>query len=84
LLCDTITTHGHFPEHLTKFLGKMAMTDKQINKDTSADSPIVWFCVLERARQDNNFGLAATARHELEQLGVIVNYRRKQRRGSDE
>jgi len=49
------------------------MTDK---KDNSADSPIVWFCVLERARQDNNFELAAKAKHELERLGVIVKYKR--------
>jgi hypothetical protein len=51
----------------------MVMTDK---KDNSADSPIVWFCVLERARQDNNFELAAKAKHELERLGVIVKYKR--------
>jgi len=43
------------------------------------DSPVVWFCTLERARQDNNFELAAKARQELERLGVIIKYRKAAR-----
>lgn len=49
------------------------MTDK-LKKKNAADSPIVWFCVLERARQDDNFELAAIAKQELKRLGVIVKY----------
>ena len=52
------------------------MNDKRISKDRYANSPVVWFVVLERARQDNNFKLAAKARQELDRLGVIVKYRR--------
>jgi hypothetical protein len=54
----------------------MVMNDKRISKDRYANSPVVWFVVLERARQDNNFKLAAKARQELDRLGVIVKYRR--------
>ena len=38
------------------------------------DSPAAWFVVLERARQTNDFDLAARARRELERLGVRVTY----------
>jgi hypothetical protein len=52
------------------------MNDKRISKDRYANNPVVWFVVLERARHDNNFKLAAKARQELDRLGVIVKYRR--------
>jgi hypothetical protein len=38
------------------------------------DLPVTWFCVLERARQTNDFETAAKARQELERLGVTVKY----------
>ena len=52
------------------------MNDKGISKDKYTDSPVAWFVVLERARQDSNFELAAKARQELDRLGVTVKYRR--------
>ena len=58
------------------------MNDKQINKDNYADSPVVWFVVLERAKKDNDFDLAARAKQELERLGVIVNYRKANKGGT--
>ena len=38
------------------------------------ESPTAWFCVLERARRENNFVLAARAQRELKRLGVKVAY----------
>ena len=52
------------------------MNDKSISNNKYADSPVAWFVVLERARQDSNFQLAAKATQELGRLGVIVKYRR--------
>lgn len=52
------------------------MDHGRINRDRYADSPVVWFVVLERARRDSNFELAAKARQELDRLGVTVKYRR--------
>ncbi len=52
------------------------MNSKSVNKDKYSNSPVAWFVVLERARQDSNFELAAKARQELGRLGVIVKYRR--------
>ena len=54
----------------------MVMNDKRISKTKYVDSPVAWFAVLERARQDSNFQLAAKATQELGRLGVIVKYRR--------
>jgi len=51
------------------------MNEKRINKGCYADSPVAWFVVLERARQDSNFELAAKAKQELDRLGVSVKYR---------
>jgi hypothetical protein len=48
---------------------------KQTNR-RAEDSPVVWFAVLERARQSNDFETAAKARQELERLGVKVKYTR--------
>ncbi len=44
------------------------------NSRRPEDSPAAWFAVLETARQANDFELAATARRELERLGVKVFY----------
>jgi hypothetical protein len=38
------------------------------------DSPVAWFCLLERARLSSNFDLAARAQSELTALGVEVRY----------
>jgi hypothetical protein len=38
------------------------------------DSPIAWFAVLERARQTDDFELAAEAQQQLKRLGVFVTY----------
>ncbi len=38
------------------------------------DCPAAWFVMLERARRNNDFELAAQARRELERLGVKVTY----------
>ena len=40
------------------------------------ESRVAWFVVLDRARRDNNFVLAARAQSELERLGVKVQFRR--------
>ena len=40
------------------------------------NSPVVWFCVLERAKQDGNFELAAKAKNEL-QMECYSNPRTK-------
>jgi hypothetical protein len=42
----------------------------------AADSPVAWFVVLERAKQDRDFKRAAEALHQLERLGVAVKYRK--------
>ncbi len=42
----------------------------------STDSPVAWFCVLERARNTDDYELAARANHELKRLGVDVRFRR--------
>lgn len=42
------------------------------------NSPVAWFSVLERARLDNDFELAAKAKRELARLGVAVSYKRNQ------
>ena len=52
------------------------MSDKRKSKNKYSDSPVAWFVVLERARQDSNFQLAAKATQELDRLGVLVKYRR--------
>jgi hypothetical protein len=40
------------------------------------NSPVVWFCILEQAKQQNDFERAAEAKRQLERLGVVVKYRR--------
>ena len=64
------------------------MNGKRISRDKYADSPVAWFVVLERARHDRNFELAAKARQELDRLGVTVKYRRlatlRQQGGNDD
>jgi hypothetical protein len=39
-----------------------------------ADSPVAWFVMLERARQESDFEAAAQAQRELKRLGVIVRF----------
>jgi len=50
---------------------------RRVRDDTCRpeNSPVAWFVVLERARQTNDFELAAQARRELERLGVKVAYK---------
>ena len=50
-------------------------------REEAADSPVVWFAVLERAKQTGDFATAARAVQELERLGVKVKYRKP--KGSD-
>lgn len=52
------------------------MNEKRINKECYADSPVAWFVVLERARHDRDFELAAKAKQELIRLGVSVKYKK--------
>lgn len=55
---------------------------KQAIKKTDADyrdSPVAWFVVLERAREDHNFEAAAQAQRELKRLGVTVRFSRAAR-----
>lgn len=47
----------------------------------AVDSPVAWFVVLERARQDNDFERAAQATQELKRLGVTVRYARRGKGG---
>ena len=58
------------------------MQNHKVNKLLNfQNSPVAWFAVLERARYDNNFDLAAKARCELERLGVIVKYHKSNNGG---
>lgn len=50
-------------------------TDKA--RQEAADSPVAWFVVLERARQDDDFALAARATRELRRLGVVVKHHKQ-------
>lgn len=51
---------------------------KNIDKNTDyRNSPVAWFCVLEEARQKNDFERAALAKRELQRLGVQIRYRKK-------
>ena len=53
------------------------MNNRQEKKTiNSINSPVAWFVVLERARQENKFDLAAIAMHELKRLGVAIKYLR--------
>ena len=38
------------------------------------DRSLIWFAALERARERNDFELAAKAERELEHLGVVVKF----------
>ena len=61
------------------------MNEKSINKALNfQNSPVAWFVVLERAKKNSDFDLAAKAKHELERLGVIVNYRKAEEGECDE
>ena len=61
------------------------MCNQQINKTLNfQNSPVAWFVVLERAKKDNDFELAAKAKRELERLGVIVKYYKKNRGNNSE
>ncbi len=55
--------------------------ERDIRKTTenAADSPVAWFVVLERARQDRDYELAGRAIRELKRLGVTVRYRRNRK-----
>jgi len=54
---------------------------QQTEKLNASDSPIAWFVVLETARRQNNFELAARAKGELERLGVVIKYQKQAARG---
>ena len=51
-------------------------TEKRRARDEVADSPVVWFALLERGRLAHDFILAARAVQELKRLGVTVKYNR--------
>jgi len=53
------------------------MDERAKNDADYHNSPVAWFCVLEQARQNNDFERAAEAKRQLERLGVVVKYRRK-------
>ncbi len=44
------------------------------------DSPIYWFVVLEAARTRGDFDTAATAKRELDRLGIRLSYRTARRK----
>lgn len=46
------------------------MSDTKPNEDCAA----VWFAILERAKNRNDFELAAKAERELRRLGVDVRF----------
>jgi len=48
--------------------------------DDVENSPVAWFCVLDRAHGMGDREKARQARQELNRLGVTVRYRRKCRR----
>jgi hypothetical protein len=57
----------------------------QSNKQDFYNSPVAWFVMLERARLDRNFEVAAKAQRELVRLGVSVKYHKsKQGKAKDE
>lgn len=51
----------------------------QQTKPDCCNNAVVWFVVLEQARQKNDFERAAKAKRELERLGVVVKYRKAKR-----
>ncbi|MBW7990179.1 MAG: hypothetical protein FVQ84_09220 [Planctomycetes bacterium] len=46
-------------------------------KDYYINSPVAWFCLLERERERGNFERAAEAKRELKRLGLTIRYRGK-------
>jgi len=51
----------------------MAMKpDSEQARREAENSPVAWFVVLERAREQGDFERAAKAQRELRRLGVIV------------
>jgi hypothetical protein len=54
--------------------------NQQAEELNASDSPIVWFVVLETARKENNFELAARAKAELARLDIIIKYRKPVRK----
>jgi hypothetical protein len=50
------------------------MSQKQSESERPEDSPVAWFCVLERAREQNDFERAVEACQQLKRLGVKVSY----------
>jgi len=50
----------------------------------AAQSPTAWFAALERARDTNDFELAAQAVRELKRLGVTVRFHRRRKDAGDE
>ena len=61
----------------------MVMKRKVAIDDTDArNSPAAWFVVLERARQESDFELAAKAESELKRLGVVVKYQTRGKHAS--
>lgn len=56
----------------------MTLSDDQLERarQEAADSPTVWFAVLERARLANDAALVEEAQHSLLRLGVTVTFDR--------
>ena len=52
------------------------MTEQELH-DLAARSPVVWFCVLEAARNRGDVALARKAQKKLRSLGVKVVYQKR-------
>lgn len=55
------------------------MPDTSSTRPPEHEEPIYWFYLLEVAINNGDFEAAARAKAELEQLGVTVTYKRRQR-----
>lgn len=60
----------------------MPTNDRQKNSEY-LETPVYWFVVLERARADSDFQLAADAQRQLNRLGVRVSYVRPKREAAN-
>jgi hypothetical protein len=66
---------GIMERYLGATLAPFVMAHKGPNKIDYRKSPVAWFCVLERAREEGNFELAAEAMRELRRMGVHIQYK---------
>jgi len=60
----------------------MKTAEKQLDLDREArQSPVVWFALLDQARESGDWKLAQQAEAELRRLGVAVRFSRPSRTG---